>query len=53
MNEGVGSTTIIVIIMVFITVVSAYMAYNVNYTKAFRMKNKVISMYEKENGQNY
>jgi hypothetical protein len=50
MNEGVGSTTIIVIIMVFITVVSAYLAYNVNYTKAFRMKNKIIAMYEKADG---
>lgn len=50
MNEGVGSTTIIVIIMVFITVVSAYMAYNVNYTKAFRMKNKIISLYEEYDG---
>jgi len=50
MNEGVGSTTIIVIIMVFISVVSAYMAYNVNYTKAFRMKNKIISLYEEYDG---
>ena len=51
MNEGVGSTTIIVIIMVFVTFVSAYMAYNVNYTKAFRMKNKIIAEYEKYNGE--
>ena len=50
MNEGVGSTTIIVIIMVFIAFVSAYLAYNVNYTKAFRMKNKIISLYEEYNG---
>lgn len=51
MNEGVGSTTVIVIIMVFIAIVSAYMAYNVNYTKAFRMKNKIISLYEEYDGQ--
>lgn len=50
MNEGVGSTSIIVIIMVFIAFVSAYMAYNVNYTKAFRMKNKIISLYEEYDG---
>ena len=43
MNEGIGSTTILVIIVVFIALVSGYMAYNVNYTKAFRMKNKIIS----------
>ena len=50
MNEGIGSTTIIVIIVVFIAVVSGYMAFNVNYTKAFRMKNKIISMYERYDG---
>ncbi len=50
MNEGVGSTTILTIIMFFIAIVSAYMAFNVNYTKAFRMKNKIIAMYEENNG---
>lgn len=50
MNEGVGSTTVIVVIMVFIAFVSAYMAYNVNYTKAFRMKNKIIALYEEYEG---
>lgn len=50
MNEGVGSTTIIVIIVVFIAIVSAYLAFNVNYTKAFRMKNKIVSLYEENNG---
>lgn len=50
MNEGVGSTPIIVIIVVFIAIVSGYMAYNVNYTKAFRMKNKIISVYEHYDG---
>ncbi len=51
MNEGVGSTSTIVIIIVFIAIVSAYMAYNVNYTKAFRMKNKIISLYEEYDGE--
>ncbi len=51
MNEGVGSTTVLVVIVVFIAVVSAYLAYNVNYTKAFRMKNKIISLYEEYDGK--
>ena len=51
MNEGVGSTTILVVIAVFIAIVSAYLAYNVNYTKAFRMKNKIVSLYEEYDGQ--
>ena len=50
MNEGIGGTSVIVIIVVFIAVVSAYMAYNVNYTKAFRMKNKIIALYEEYDG---
>ena len=50
MNEGVGSTSILVIIVVFIAFASAYMAYSVNYTKAFRMKNKIIAVYEKYDG---
>ena len=50
MNEGIGSSTILVIIVVFIAFVSAYMAFNVNYTKAFRMKNKIVNLYEEYNG---
>ncbi|MBR3210915.1 MAG: hypothetical protein IKF71_03135 [Bacilli bacterium] len=50
MNEGLGSTVIIAIIVVFIALVSAYMAYNVNYTKAFRMKNKIVATIEKYDG---
>ena len=51
MNEGIGSTTTLVIIVVFIAFASSYMAFNVNYTKAFRMKNKIIALYEEYNGQ--
>ena len=50
MNEGIGSTVVLVIIIVFIALVSAYMAYNVNYTKAFRMKNKIIDLYNEYDG---
>lgn len=51
MNEGVGGTTIVTIIIVFLALVLAYLAYNVNYTKAFRMKNKIISIYEEYDGK--
>lgn len=47
MNDGVGSAVTLTIIVAFIAVVSAYMAFNVNYTKAFRMKNKVVDNYNK------
>ena len=50
MRDGIGSVVMITIIIVFIVCASSYLAYNVNYTKAFRMKNKIISIYEDYNG---
>ncbi len=49
MRDALGGTVNIVIIVVFIVVV-AYLAFNVNYTKAFRMKNKIIATYEDYGG---
>ncbi len=46
MRDALGGTVVLVIIVVFIVFALAYMAFNVNYTKAFRMKNKIISVYE-------
>ena len=46
MRDGIGSVVMITIIIVFIVAASSYLAFNVNYTKAFRMKNKIISIYE-------
>lgn len=50
MRDGIGSVVMISIIIVFIVAASSYLAFNVNYTKAFRMKNKIISIYEDYNG---
>lgn len=50
MRDSIGGTVILLIIMVFMVFAIAYLAYNVNYQKAFRMKNKIISIYEKYNG---
>ena len=50
MRDAIGSTIMVTIIIAFIVIVSSYLAYNVNYTKAFRMKNKIISIYEDYNG---
>ena len=50
MRDAIGGSVTIVIITVFIVVVLAYLAFNVNYTKAFRMKNKIISLYDEYNG---
>ena len=51
MNEGIGGSLILALIVLFMVFVLSYMAFNVNYTKAFRMKNKIISTYEKYNGK--
>ena len=48
MNESVGSVVPLIIIVLFIAAVSAYMAFNVNYTKAFRMKNKIVDEINKK-----
>ncbi len=50
MRDSLGGAVNVIIIVVFIVVALGYMAFNVNYTKAFRMKNKIISEYEKAEG---
>lgn len=51
MRDALGGSVTIVIIVVFIVIVLGYLAFNVNYTKAFRMKNKIISTYEEYEGK--
>jgi len=51
MRDAMGGSVVIVIIVFFIVAVSAYLAFNVNYTKAFRMKNKIVSYYEEYKGE--
>lgn len=51
MRDAMGGTVALVIISVFIVIALGYMAFNVNYTKAFRMKNKIISVYEDFDGK--
>jgi hypothetical protein len=51
MRDSLGGVVNIVIIVVFIVIALGYLAFNVNYTKAFRMKNKIISVYEDYNGK--
>ena len=51
MRDAMGGTVTIVIVVVFIVFALGYMAFNVNYTKAFRMKDKIISVYDNYNGK--
>ena len=50
MRDAFGGLTSIVIIVVFLVIVSGYLAFNVTYTKAFKVKNKVISVLEQYEG---
>ena len=46
MRDAFGGLMNMVIIVVFLVLVSGYLAFNVNYTKAFRVKNKIITKIE-------
>ena len=50
MRDAMGGSVTLIIIVVFIVIALGYMAFNVNYTKAFRMKDKIISVYDDYNG---
>ena len=53
MRDAFGGVANLAIIIVFLTLVSGYLALNVNYTKAFRVKNKIISTFEQFEGNCY
>lgn len=50
MSDALGGTVNIAIIMFFITIAGGIMAFNINYTKAFRVKNKIITTLEQYEG---
>ena len=53
MRDAFGGIANMVVIIVFLVIVSGYLAFNVNYTKAFRVKNKIISTFEQYEGNCY
>lgn len=50
MRDAIGGLVSINIIIVFLFLINGYLAYSVNYTKAFRMKNKIIDIIEAYEG---
>ena len=50
MRDAIGGSTTLVIIVVFIVIALGYMAFNINYTKAFRMKDKIVTLYDDYSG---
>lgn len=51
MRDAFGGIVNIAFILAFIVIVSGYLAFNVNYTKAFRVKNKIITTLEQYEGR--
>ena len=51
MRDAIGGAFNVSIIIAFLLIVSGYLAFNINYTKAFRVKNKIITTLEQYEGQ--
>ena len=50
MRDAYGGIVNLAMIVVFLVLVSGYLAFNVNYTKAFRVKNYIITSLEQYEG---
>ena len=53
MRDAVGGVVNIVLISLFMVVIAGYMAFNVSYVKAFKVKNKIIDLVEQYEGKCY
>lgn len=52
MRDAIGGSMVIQIIIIFLLIINSYLAFTVNYTKAFRVKNGIISIIERNEGLN-
>jgi len=50
MKDAIGGVFSIQIILIFLVLINAYLAFSVNYTKAFRIKNNIVSILEQQEG---
>ncbi len=50
MREAFGGSWLVGFVALFIVLFSAYLAVSINYTKAFKAKNKIISLIEENEG---
>lgn len=50
MREAIGGTWIFTIVIVFIVLFTSYLAISVNYSKAFKVKNGIVSIIENNEG---
>lgn len=52
MRDAIGGVVNITFIAIFMIIVSGYLAFTVTYSKAFKVKNKIISLLEQYEGYN-
>ena len=50
MREAFGGSWLLGFVVLFIVLFSAYLAISVNYTKAFKAKNKIVNVIEQNEG---
>ena len=50
MREAIGGTWLMGLVVTFIAIFSGFLAYSISYTKAFRVKNEIINIIEKNEG---
>ena len=50
MRESIGGSWLLGFVVLFIVLFSAYLAYSINYTKAFKTKNYIINTIEENEG---
>lgn len=46
MRDAIGQVYALQVILAFVLLINGYMAYSVNYTRAFRVKNQIINIVE-------
>ena len=50
MKESIGGTWLLGLVVVFIVLFASFIAVAINYTKAFRVKNEIINIIERDEG---
>lgn len=50
MRDAIGGVFTLQIVLVLVVLLNGYMAYSVNYTRAFRVKNSIINIIEEQEG---
>ena len=50
MRQAIGTTWIMILVFIFLLIFVAFLSMTINYTKAFKIKNELVSMIEKYEG---